>query len=326
MTVNRILRLIAEISLTIFFIWLVAKQINIEELRKTFSETNRAWVIGALSALFIGYACRIERWCVMLKNNNTSINWYRCAGPLLGSFAANNTLPCRFGDVLRAFAFNDRLGVSSSVVVATLLVERLLDLLMVLVFLGVTLTLFCIDVNDLVGYGIALLFFIAMGILFLLLYPQFFARVAITLSKFVARIAVKHEKKIIEEINKSLATLEQLAKGNTMIRLLAWTLVVWLAEGCVFWFAALALSSIETPASGWLALPIGTLATLIPSTPGYVGTFDYLTIHAMISLGNNLIASTAYALLVHALLWLPTTLIGGLYLVLHPIKKNPKVN
>jgi uncharacterized membrane protein YbhN (UPF0104 family) len=73
------------------------------------------------------------------------------------------------------------------------------------------------------------------------------------------------------------------------------------------------------PLAGWLALPVGTLATLIPSTPGYVGTFDYFTVKAMTELGNTTAAATAYALLVHALLWLPPTLVGGLYLLLHPV-------
>jgi len=41
-------------------------------------------------------------------------------------------------------------------------------------------------------------------------------------------------------------------------------------------------------------------------------------------LGNNLIVATAYALLVHVLLWFPPTLIGGVYLLLHPTKKQNK--
>jgi hypothetical protein len=98
---------------------------------------------------------------------------------------------------------------------------------------------------------------------------------------------------------------------------MTWSLAAWLAEGCVFWFAALALSSIDTPAAGWVALPVGTLATLIPSTPGYVGTFDYFTARAMSALGNDAMAATAYAILVHALLWLPPTVLGGVYLLLH---------
>lgn len=106
-----------------------------------------------------------------------------------------------------------------------------------------------------------------------------------------------------------------------MLKLISWSLMAWLAEACVFWFAALALPSIVTPLAGWLALPAGTLATLIPSTPGYVGTFDYFTARAMTTLGNATAAATAYALLVHALLWLPPTIIGGAFLLLHPVRR-----
>jgi uncharacterized protein (TIRG00374 family) len=322
MTVKKILRLILGLVLAIVFIWLILRQINLEELKRAFVGTASSWVMAGLVAFCVGYACRIERWRLMLNRDNPSLKWHHCAGPLLGSFAANNVLPFRAGDVLRAFAFNSRLGVSSGVVMATLFVERLLDLLMVLVLLGVALATFSLDVSNFAGIGSAALIGIAIGILFLLLFPQVFAPVAIALGKFIARLAPKGGQKLLNEINKSLLTLVHLAKGNTMIRLVLWSIAAWLADGCVFWFAALALSAITTPEAGWLALPVGTLATLIPSTPGYVGTFDFFTVRAMSALGNNAVASTAYALLVHALLWLPPTLFGGLYLMLHPTKKQ----
>jgi uncharacterized protein (TIRG00374 family) len=324
MTVKKILRLTLSLLLAIVFIWLIARQINPDELKRAFVGTNTSWIILGLTAFSLGYACRIERWRLMLQRDNSSLGWKRCAGPLLASFAANNVLPFRAGDVLRTFAFNGRLGVSSGVVVATLFVERLLDLLMVLVMLGVVLAMFNLDVNGFAGIGSATLIAIATGILLLLMFPQLFAPLAIASGKLVARVTPKLGQKLLHEINKSLVTLVHLSKGGTMIRLVAWSIVAWLAEGCVFWFAAISLSSITTPTAGWLALPVGTLATLIPSTPGYVGTFDYFTVRAMSALGNNLVAATAYALLVHVLLWLPPTLIGGVYLLLHPIKKQNK--
>ncbi len=324
MTAKQIFRFALGILLAILFIWLTARQINLDELKKAFVGTTTSWAIAGLIVFSVGYACRVERWRLMLNQDNPSLKWSHCAGPLLGSFAANNVLPFRAGDVLRAFAFNGRLGVSSGIVVATLFVERLLDLLMVLVLLGVALAIFGLDVSGFAGVGSIALIAIAIGILLLLLFPQLFAPVAIASGKFVACVAPKQGKKLLDEISKGLVTLVYLAKGDTMIRLVAWSLAAWLAEGCVFWFAALALSSIATPAAGWLALPVGTLATLIPSTPGYVGTFDYFTVRAMSALGNNTVVSTAYALLVHALLWLPPTLIGGLYLLLHPTKKQNK--
>ncbi|MDO9041301.1 MAG: lysylphosphatidylglycerol synthase transmembrane domain-containing protein [Desulfocapsaceae bacterium] len=321
MTAKKIVRLALSLSLAILFVWLIARQINLDEFRKAFIGTTTLWVIASLAAFSVGYSCRIERWHLMLQCDNSSLKWVHCFGPFFAGFAANNVLPFRAGDALRVFAFNGRLGVSSGIVLATLFVERLLDLLMVLVLLGVVLTLSGLDINGFTGIGNAALIAISLGILFFLLFPQLFAPVVIIAGKLIARIAPKFGERLLDEINKSLVTLAHLAKGRIMIRLVAWSAAVWLAEGCVFWFAALALSSIASPAAGWLALPVGTLATLIPSTPGYVGTFDYFTVRAMSALGNSVVASTAYALLVHALLWLPPTLIGGLYLLLHPSKK-----
>jgi len=65
----------------------------------------------------------------------------------MASFAANNVLPFRAGDVLRSFAFNRKLGTTSGVVIATLFVERLLDLLILLILLGAALAFFNLDSN-----------------------------------------------------------------------------------------------------------------------------------------------------------------------------------
>ena len=66
---------------------------------------------------------------------------------------------------------------------------------------------------------------------------------------------------------------------------------------------------------------MATLATLIPSTPGYIGTFDYFMTWAMIQLGNAPSPAAAAAFLVHTLLWLPPTIVGGAYLLSHPIRR-----
>ena len=324
MTAKRSVRLGIGLSVAILFLWLILRQIRLEDLKRAFDSTELAWIIAALSALTVGYAGRIERWSLMLERDSTSLTWKSCAGPLLASFATNNVLPFRAGDILRSFAFNDVLGVGSGVIIATLFVERLLDLLMVLVLLGAALAFFGMDAMHFAGIGGPVLLAGAAAIVLLLLYPNFFAPAALALGNLASRLSPRIGRKILDEINKSLVTLRHLAKGNTMVKLILWSLFVWLAEGCVFWFAALALPSIATPLAGWLALPVGTLATLIPSAPGYVGTFDYFTLRAMTELGNTTIAATAYTLLVHALIWLPITLVGGLYLLLRPVKQRDR--
>jgi uncharacterized protein (TIRG00374 family) len=302
------------------FVWLISRQLETTELLVAFTGANFAWVFAGLLAFSIDYACRIERWRLMLTQDNQALTWQRCAGPFMSSFAANNVLPFRAGDVLRAFAFNDRLGVSSGIVVATLLVERLLDLLMVLVLLCSSLFFFDMIAGSFVGIGVASLSLVVAVILVLLLFPTSFGFLALYAGKLVEKIAPSIGGKVRNEIEKGLATLKHLSNGTTMLRLIAWSIAAWLAEGAVFWCASKALPSITNPLAVLLALPMGTLATLIPSSPGYVGTFDYFIVRALSGLGNDVPASTAFALLVHTMLWFPPTLVGGLYLLLRPTK------
>jgi uncharacterized protein (TIRG00374 family) len=315
-------RLILGFGLATFFIWLIVEQINFTDLTAAFLGTNASWVVAGLISFAVGYLCRIERWRLMLSYSNKDIHFFSCAGPFLASYAVNNVFPLRAGDILRVFGFNSQLGAGASIVLATLFVERLLDFLMLLVVLGAALNLFDLDANSLIGIGSVILISLAIFIMLLLLFPKLFAPFVFLLGKQVERITPIFGKKVAEEFSKSLIVLEHLAKGTTMIKLVVWSVAVWFAEGCVFWFSAIALPSLAEPAAAWLALPVGTLATLIPSTPGYAGTFDYFTIHAMTTLGNHSAAAIAYTLLVHALLWLPPTIIGGAYLLLHPMKKR----
>ncbi len=323
MKAKQFIRLGLSITLAGVFVWLIISQINPDELRKAFADTNTSWLTAALTAFGIGYTFRIQRWRLMLTTENPRLSWLACAGPFLASFATNNVLPFRAGDVLRAFAFNGRLGTSASVVLATLFVERLLDLLMVILLLLSALLVFQLDANRFAGLGRSALAAIATGILLVMVFPQLFFPVARITGRLATKISPRLGQKLSHEIDKILTALSSLAKGKRISKLLVCSVIAWLAEGCVFWFSALALPALTAPEAGWLALPVGTLATLIPSTPGYIGTFDYFTGYAMTALGNSQSAALGFALLVHVLLWLPPTIVGGLYLALHPSKPKP---
>jgi uncharacterized protein (TIRG00374 family) len=317
---KRYLRSAIGLMLAALFVWLVLRHVDVAEVGGQLRSVSLGWVLAALASLLVGYTLRIARWRRMLAVDAPTLSWRACAGPFLASFALNNVLPLRAGDVLRTFAFKQQLGCSPAVVLATLLVERLLDLLMVLVMLCIALLAFGLDASVLVNVGGVVLVLAALAIFLLLLFPQAFASLAWTVVTMLGRLAPGPAKKIGAGVEKLFGTLGHLSHGPTMLQLLTLSLAAWLAEGLVFWFAALALPGITEAVGAWLALPVGTLATLIPSSPGYVGTFDFFVARAMSLVGNELIAATAYALLTHLLLWLPVTLAGGTYLLFSRVR------
>jgi uncharacterized protein (TIRG00374 family) len=323
--IKKYIKLGLGVGLTGAFLWLIIRQVHIEQIKNSFRHANMVLIFSSVIFFSLGYICRIERWRVMLKHENPTLKWGKCAGPMMASMAANNVLPFRAGDLIRAFGFNSRLGISAGTSVTTLFVERMLDLLMLITLFGSALGFFGMETSRFLGIGGIFLIFIAFGILSILLFPTIYKPLAFSLGEKLLRFAPKMGQKILDEIQKGFSALEHMSTGHTMAILILWSMLAWIFEGFLFWLSALALPSITHPMAAWLALPIGTLATILPSTPGYVGTFDFFTIKAMTVLGNTLGASTAYELLVHVMLWIPPTLVGGLYLLIYPIKSNKKL-
>jgi uncharacterized protein (TIRG00374 family) len=306
------------LALTLLFLWLALRRISVEEIAATLSQARAGFVAAALLAFLLGYGCRIARWRAMLVAHNPALRWRDCAGPLFASVAANNLLPFRLGDIVRSFGFCRQLGVSQGVAVTTLFVERLLDLLMVLLFLAAALALF--GGGGLVSLGGIVPVASVAGLAGLLLFPAVFERIALHVTAALRRLLPGLGDGLAREIHRGAETIGHVSAPKTMARLLIWSLLAWSLEALVFWFCALALPAVRFPAGAWLAMPVGTLATVIPSSPGYIGTFDFFAAQALMRAGDTLAAGAAFAVLVHLLLWLAPTVLGGLYLASHPVK------
>src|SRR5581483_1637522 len=136
---------------------LVLRSVQLGHLERDLMSLEFPWILAALIAFGMEYVCRTERWRRMLAHENPGVRWIDCAGPLLASYAANSVLPLRAGDILRTFWFQDLLGVTPGVVVATLLVERLLDILVLISVGGIVFVYFGLGMFGSRGSEVSLL-------------------------------------------------------------------------------------------------------------------------------------------------------------------------
>lgn len=307
------LKLLVGIVIAGLFAWMAFQGVRPEKLGEIGAASDPWRMLLALGFFFLGYAARTRRWQLILRRENTRLTFVRCTGPLFASFAANNVLPFRAGDILRSFAFNKTLGVSAGTVIASMLVERLLDLLAILTILGAILFWMELRVDHLVPLGGGAVSAIVLSILLVIRFPRLFKGISHYCAGLVSRLLPQLGHKIEQICNQVFRTLEEIAQGWLMFGLIFWSLLAWCLEGVTYAWVASAIPALSIPVASWLALPIGNLATLIPGTPGYVGTFDYFVIQSMMTLGNDENASAAFAVIVHALVLLPTTVIGGIY-------------
>jgi uncharacterized membrane protein YbhN (UPF0104 family) len=94
------------------------------------------------------------------------------------------------------------------------------------------------------------------------------------------------------------------------------SLLIWICEGGVFDAVAYGIGYGGRLVGPWFACATGTLSTLIPSSPGYLGTFDYFAMTGLMAYGASRTDAMAFSFLVHAVLWLPLTSAGLIYLFL----------
>jgi glycosyltransferase 2 family protein len=295
----------------------IARQVNFDQLADAFTKFKWAFIPLALASLALGYSFRIERWALLLRAGGANVSVRACAAPFLASIAMNNVLPLRAGDFIRALVFPGALGIGRTVAAATLILERLVDLLTVLLLLAMGLWL--LGAGELPPGTVASLTAgaasggVLLAALILLCDP-----LAGLLLKLEMRLRGTRLARGVALGRDLLRAMTSMSRARILVAVFSISFVAWIAEAGVF-LAVLAGSGMQTsPALALTVMGMATLATLVPSSPGYVGPFHLAAFFAIKVLGGNVEQATTFAILAHLSIWLPTTLAGGICLVASP--------
>ena len=105
----RWLKLSIGFAVTAGFVWLLAREVDLDALGQAFAGLSVSTVLFALAFLAAGWALRIVRWWWMLRPLAPSLPLGVCAGPFLAGMAINNVAPLRAGDALRVLGFRRQL-------------------------------------------------------------------------------------------------------------------------------------------------------------------------------------------------------------------------
>lgn len=318
---KRWLRPIAGILIAAVFLYLTLHRLEWAAIRAAWRTAAPSALGIALLALAAGYATRIARWWMMLRVLDPALPYSSCVRPFLASLAVNNTMPLRAGDFVRAFGFRGLLRAPPAKVVGTLVVERVLDMVVLLAifFIGLLGVARGTVPHGFITAGSVLFAFSLAGIVVLVLAPRVVewtvARVLLgPLARWQGRSG-RLSTRLHGAADQFFATMAQVLTPRRAAALLALSVVTWGLEGGVYASVAWSLQSHTAPFGPFFALATGTLATLLPSSPGYVGTFDYFAALGLTAYGAKRVGAAAFALLTHFVLWLPPTIAGALCFV-----------
>ena len=316
------------VLISIVFIWLALRGLRLDEFWDSVKGADYIWLLPGIGVYFIGVWVRAWRWHYLLGPIKKIPTVTMFPITTIG-YMGNNIYPARAGEVLRAVILKRREGVSISASLATIIVERIFDGVVMLAFVFVNLPELArltgasgfvgnIQQVALVGTGV----FLGALAVFLLaaMFPHFTAKVGVL---FFSHLLPKrlHER-IINLMTKFLAGLASLRSPINVLMVFFTSIIIWLLETGKYWFVMHAFDFDVSFFALMLMNGIVNLATTIPSAPGYIGTFDAPGIAVLTAYGVEHSLAVGYTLVLHVALWLPITLLGAYYLTREGIRWN----
>jgi len=312
--------------ISILFIWLALRGLRLNEFWGVVRKANYWWLIPGIGVYFIGVWVRAWRWHYLLKPIK-EISTQKMFPITTIGYMGNNIYPARAGEVLRAIILKRKEGVPVSASLATIIVERIFDGVVMLAFVFVNLPELArltsssgfvgnIQQVAVIGTGV----FIGALVIFLLaaMFPQVTAKVGLwMIERFIPK---RYHAKIIGIMNKFLDGLASLRSPWNVLMVFFTSVIIWLFETAKYWFVMHAFNFSVSFFALMLMNGIVNLATTIPSAPGYIGTFDAPGIAVLTAYGVDQATAAGYTLTLHVALWLPITLLGAYFMAREGMK------
>lgn len=303
----------------LFLFWAMAG-LDLPHVWENMRSANFWWLIPGVLAYMVGLVVRAWRWHYLLRPIKRVPMGTMFRVVTIG-YMGNNIYPARIGEILRAYILKRKEDMSIAASLATIIVERIFDGVVMLGFVIFNLPQLAavagresgffgnIQQVAIIGtlvFSVALVAFLATAI-----FPGPARRVY---GWLIERLLPERLGGRIHAIfDRFMDGLASLRSPVDVTMVLVTSIVIWLLETVKYWFVMHAFDFTVSFFALMLMNGIVNLATTIPSAPGYVGTFDAPGIATLTAFGVGGDVAAAYTLVLHAALWLPVTLLGLYY-------------
>lgn len=304
MSRQTILRTVIGLAVSAAAIWVLASSVDIPRAIDVLRSANPLWIVAMLGTVFVDVGARGGRWRVLLAPIKR-IPYRRVLGYTYLGYLANNVLPARLGELVRSHALGEGEGVSRPTVLGTVVVERIVDTVIVVALAAIAVVVLGVggEMSTAVGLGAAFVGFLVVALIVAN------ASHRLPFADRIAALATRYPK-ILELARRLRDGLAVARRPSTVIGALAFSALAWAASITTVVFGGQAVG-IELSFLQAALLSSGVaLATIVPSAPGYVGTFELTAVKVAALFGVDPNAAFAMALLVHAMI-LGVTSVGG---------------
>ena len=290
------------------FLVLSLNGVNLAETAKALGRVNIWILIAAVASFVLSIAIKAIRWQLLLTVRKAP-SFGRAFSILTIGQMVNSFLPAHLGEFVRAYLMGEAEADSKIYVLGTVVVERVADLLLLLVSLLVLLSQMKLPDWLIVSAQDTVWVIVILVPCFLLLAWQ--RKFTLRVVEWASRIVpVAWREWIVRQARFGLTSLEVVRRPRLLIGLVGLSLVICL-NGAFTNYLVLRALGISLPIwAPLLLLVVLQVGTVVPSSPGRIGVFQYLTILALsvYSMDKNL--AFVYSLLLYLAAYLPTGPIG----------------
>lgn len=302
--IRKFLLIVFSIFSSLFFLFLAFRKVDWSNFLPI-AKSAHSWLIILAVVIFIfSYILRTLRWQILIGSLNR-IKLLPAFDSLVSGYAINNVLPLRAGEIFRLFITKHKTGIAKSTILGTLIIERVWDGL-ALLFLAI-ISLFVTQPKNVPTNAINFSAIIFSLITLLIILLIMFDRLIFSWLK-----KIKIADGAIEKIVLLVDSFKKLQNPLVLIKSLLFSIFVWTVEGLTYFMVAQSLAMEISFFQLLLVLTILNFGILIPSSPGYVGTFEYFTVLGMSVFGVNPTEAAGFAIILHIAQFIPITLYGGL--------------
>lgn len=305
---------LAIVLLTVGLLALFLRNINLREAWEAVLGAHVGWIAAAILVTIQTYVLRAWRWRWLLRPLGPTRFRIAFRTTVMG-FAASSLLPGRVGELLRPYALARQERLNPAAAMATIVVERLLDLCTVLVLFAIAILAAGRDVGreietaGLLGAAAALG---GMAVLFVLAgHPERLGRLA-------ARAAAWLPSRIASLVDHLVQTfiggLRVMRSPADLLWSVVWSVPLWLSIALGIVFTSWAFDLTMTFTGSFLVVGYLTVGVAVP-TPGAAGGFHYFYWLALTQLfGAPDSAAGAAAIVLHLVTFVPVTILGLVYM------------
>ena len=301
--------LVVGVPLSAVFLWLAVRNADVDEVRSVLGDSNLALVALAVAAIGGVYLGQAVRWRAIARTPSVSPG--RFAEMVVSSVAVNNVLPGRVGDLLRARWLQVAARIPGGRSLATVFLDRVFDVVALVAFLAVSLPFVAGTewLRRIAVGGLALLVAVALVLVGARVYIRRRARERRSGRGLLRRVA----RDTVEGLADPLGRLRALGLGGL-------SLAVWGTWALSAWLVARSLGIELSLVEAVFVTAVINLGVAIPSSPGFIGTYQWLGVSALALFDVPTEEALAFSILMQAVWYVPTLVVGGGLLLLRLVR------